>query len=74
MNTRKVTALEEQILDLAVEWAGRTAAWDHFYDSGAWKDATAEEVDRVCSAAELPEEELLRLAKRLRKQREKAKQ
>ena len=68
MTTRKVTAIEEKVLALAVEWAEKREAYELFYTSGAWKTQKDHESEALCKAKEQCADSMFRLGKRLLKQ------
>lgn len=69
MTTRKVTAAEEKVLTLAVEWAERRDAWDNFYKSGAWKLNDEKARDAIVVPMRATEARFHRASSRLLKQR-----
>ena len=73
VTTRKVTVLEENILSLAVEWAEKRETWEAECRSVSYGGALAPTAMALDYEATETMWKVLALAKRLRKQRAKAK-
>lgn len=70
MTTRKVTAIEEKVLALAVEWAEKREAWDRCLSAdGSWGSAMKPNALKLKGEERAAEQTTLVAAKRLLKQR-----
>jgi hypothetical protein len=70
MTTRKVTAIEEKVLALAIEYAEMRAAWQAFIDAdGSMGCGLKPKAMELKHTERLAEQELFRAATRLLKQR-----